>query len=75
VLELYHSVNSVCAQKVRMALAEKGPACKEYLMKLNGDRRHSAAACVPAGRNKSLITSSVVRTSPKLWKNDVSPAK
>jgi len=23
-LELYHSVNSVCAQKIRVALAEKG---------------------------------------------------
>jgi len=37
-LELYHSVNSVCAQKVRMALAEKGVACQEHLMKLNGDQ-------------------------------------
>ena len=24
-LELYHSINSVCAQKVRIALAEKDP--------------------------------------------------
>lgn len=37
-LELYHSVNSVCAQKVRMALAEKGVTCRERLMKLNGDQ-------------------------------------
>jgi glutathione S-transferase len=37
-LELYHSINSVCAQKVRIALAEKGLDCKEYLMTLQGDQ-------------------------------------
>ncbi len=35
-LELYHSVNSVCAQKVRIALAEKGLAYKSHLMDLSG---------------------------------------
>ena len=28
-LELYHNINSVCAQKVRMALIEKGYASGE----------------------------------------------
>jgi len=37
-LELYHSINSVCAQKVRIALAEKGLPYKEHLMKLGGDQ-------------------------------------
>jgi glutathione S-transferase len=37
-LELYHSINSVCAQKVRIALAEKGLSAKEHLMTLRGDQ-------------------------------------
>jgi glutathione S-transferase len=37
-LELYHSVNSVCAQKVRIVLAEKGLPCQEHLMTLAGDQ-------------------------------------
>ena len=37
-LELYHSVNSVCAQKVRIALAEKGQEYREHLMTLRGDQ-------------------------------------
>ena len=37
-LELYHSVNSVCAQKVRIALAEKGLSYAEHLMTLGGDQ-------------------------------------
>jgi hypothetical protein len=37
-LELYHSINSVCAQKVRIALAEKGLSYKEHLMRLGGDQ-------------------------------------
>jgi glutathione S-transferase len=38
VLELYHSINSVCAQKVRIALHEKGQSCKDHLMTLRGDQ-------------------------------------
>jgi glutathione S-transferase len=38
VLELYHSVNSVCAQKVRVALAEKGLEYRGHLMTLRGDQ-------------------------------------
>ena len=37
-LELYHSINSVCAQKVRMALDEKGIEAKEHAMTLRGDQ-------------------------------------
>jgi len=37
-LELYHNINSVCAQKVRMALIEKGVAAKEHLLTLRGDQ-------------------------------------
>ncbi|MFM9887794.1 MAG: glutathione S-transferase family protein, partial [Burkholderiales bacterium] len=37
-LELYHSVNSVCAQKVRVVLAEKGLDYQEHLMTLQGDQ-------------------------------------
>jgi glutathione S-transferase len=41
-LELYHSINSVCAQKVRIALSEKGRDFKDHLMTLRGDQFHPA---------------------------------
>jgi glutathione S-transferase len=37
-LELYHSINSVCAQKIRIALHEKGLTAKDHLMTLRGDQ-------------------------------------
>ena len=37
-LELYHSINSVCAQKVRIALEEKGQTAKDHIMTLRGDQ-------------------------------------
>jgi glutathione S-transferase len=37
-LELYHSVNSVCAQKVRIVFAEKSLQWQEHLMTLAGDQ-------------------------------------
>ena len=37
-LELYHNINSVCAQKVRIALKEKGQEAKEHLLTLQGDQ-------------------------------------
>lgn len=37
-LELYHSINSVCAQKVRIALYEKHLEAREHLMTLQGDQ-------------------------------------
>jgi glutathione S-transferase len=53
VLELYHNINSVCAQKVRIALAEKGQEAEEHLLTLRGDqfdpayRRLNPNAVVP----------------------------
>jgi glutathione S-transferase len=38
VLEHHHNINSVCAQKVRIALAEKGIDVKEHLLTLRGDQ-------------------------------------
>jgi glutathione S-transferase len=42
VLELYHNINSVCAQKVRIALKEKGEEVKEHLLTLRGDQNDPA---------------------------------
>ena len=41
-LELYHNINSVCAQKVRIALKEKGQEAKEHLLTLQGDQNDAA---------------------------------
>src|ERR1700759_883603 len=41
-LELYHTVNSVCAQKVRIQLAEKALDWKSHLMTLRGDQFEAA---------------------------------
>jgi glutathione S-transferase len=41
-LELYHNINSVCAQKVRIALKEKGQDAKEHLLTLRGDQNDPA---------------------------------
>ncbi len=41
-LELYHNINSVCAQKVRIALREKGEEAKEHLLTLRGDQNDPA---------------------------------
>jgi glutathione S-transferase len=37
-LELYDNTNSVCAQKIRIALAEKGLQAKQHVMTLRGDQ-------------------------------------
>jgi hypothetical protein len=37
-LELYHTVNSVCAQNVRVQPAEKSLGWKSHLMSLQGDQ-------------------------------------
>jgi glutathione S-transferase len=42
VLEHYHNINSVCAQKVRIALSEKGLEVKEHLLTLRGDQHDPA---------------------------------
>jgi glutathione S-transferase len=41
-LELYHSINSVCAQKVRIALQEKGLQATDHIMTLRGDQYEPA---------------------------------
>ena len=41
-LELYHNINSVCAQKVRIALYEKDQKVKEHLLTLQGDQNDPA---------------------------------
>jgi glutathione S-transferase len=42
VLEVYDNTNSVCAQKVRIALQEKGLKAKEHLLTLRGDQNDPA---------------------------------
>src|SRR6202167_5741603 len=37
-LELYHNINSVCAQKVRIALYEKNQKVNEHMLTLQGDQ-------------------------------------
>ena len=41
-LELYHSINSVCAQKGRIALEEKGQKAIDHIMTLRGDQYEPA---------------------------------
>ncbi len=41
-LEHYHNINSVCAQKVRIALKEKRQEVKEHLLTLQGDQNDPA---------------------------------
>jgi glutathione S-transferase len=41
-LEIYHNINSVCAQKVRIALKEKGQEAKDHLITLRGDQNEPA---------------------------------
>jgi glutathione S-transferase len=56
VLELYHSINSVCAQKVRIALHEKGLTAKDHIMTLRGDQFDPAYLKLnPAGVVPTLI--------------------
>ena len=67
-IELYHSVNSVCAQKVRVVLAEKGLEYREHLMTLRGDQFDAAymklnpSAVVPTivHDGRPVIESSVI---------------
>ena len=67
-LELYHSINSVCAQKVRVVLAEKGLDYRDHLMTLRGDQfnpeyvRLNPNAVVPtlAHDGRPVLESSVI---------------
>ncbi len=55
-LELYHSINSVCAQKVRIALNEKGQGARDHLMTLRGDQHEPAYLKLnPSGVVPTLI--------------------
>ena len=55
-LELYHSINSVCAQKVRIALEEKGQKATDHLMTLRGDQFEPAYLKLnPSGVVPTLI--------------------
>lgn len=55
-LELYHSINSVCAQKVRIALHEKGLTAKDHIMTLRGDQFDAAYLKLnPSGVVPTLI--------------------
>ena len=55
-LELYHSINSVCAQKVRIALQEKGQQANDHIMTLRGDQYEPAyLALNPNGVVPTLI--------------------
>ena len=56
-LELYHSINSVCAQKVRIALAEKELPYQEHLMTLGGDQFDPAYIPTPLCRHWSITGS------------------
>jgi glutathione S-transferase len=67
-LELYHNINSVCAQKVRLALVEKGLEAKEHTMTLRGDQfdpaylKLNANAVVPTlvHEGQAITESSVI---------------
>ena len=66
-LELYHSINSVCAQKVRIALDEKGQKAKDHLMTLRGDQYESAYLKLnPSGVVPTLIHDGVPITESSL---------
>jgi glutathione S-transferase len=67
VLELYHSINSVCAQKVRIALHEKGQDAKDHIMTLRGDQFDPAYLKLnPSGVVPTLIDDGVPITESAL---------
>jgi glutathione S-transferase len=67
VLELYHNINSVCAQKVRIALKEKGQEAKEHLLTLQGDQNDPVYMKLnPNGVVPTLVHDSNVITESSL---------
>src|SRR5271154_861030 len=67
VLELYHNINSVCAQKVRIALKEKGQEAKEHLLTLQGDQNDPVyMKLTPNGVVPTLVHDSNVITESSL---------
>jgi glutathione S-transferase len=66
-LELYHNINSVCAQKVRIALSEKHQNAKEHLLKLQGDQNDPAYLKLnPNGVVPTLVHDGTVVTESSL---------
>ncbi len=66
-IELYHNINSVCAQKVRIALAEKHQLPKEHLLTLQGDQNDPAYMRLnPNGVVPTLIHDGKVITESSL---------
>jgi glutathione S-transferase len=67
VLELYNNINSVCAQKVRIALAEKGRDVVEHLLTLQGDQNDPAYLKLnPNGVVPTLVHDGLVVTESSL---------
>ena len=62
-LELYHSINSVCAQKVRLALAEKQVEYREHLMTLRGDQFDPAYMKL----NPNAVVPTLARMAAPAW--------
>jgi glutathione S-transferase len=67
-LELYHNINSVCAQKVRIALKEKGQEAKEHLLTLQGDQNDPTYLKLnPNGVVPTLVHDGNVIAESSLW--------
>ena len=77
-LELYHSINSVCAQKARIALEEKGQKAIDHIMTLRGDQYEPAYLKLnPNGVVPTLVHDGVPITESSLilyYIDDVFPA-
>src|ERR1700722_26083 len=66
-LELYHNINSVCAQKVRIALYEKNQKVKEHLLTLQGDQNDPEYMKLnPNGVVPTLVHNGLVVTESSL---------
>ena len=66
-LELYHSINSVCAQKARIALEEKGQKAADHIMTLRGDQYEPAYLKLnPSGVVPTLVHDGVPITESSL---------
>ena len=66
-LELYHSINSVCAQKARIALEEKGQKAIDHIMTLRGDQYEPAYLKLnPSGVVPTLVHDGVPITESAL---------
>ena len=58
-LELYNNTNSVCAQKVRIALEEKRQPFKEHMLTLRGDQFETSYMKLNPG---GVVRGQLVRT-------------